>query len=546
MAKDIGQRIVLEGEKEYKAALTDAYRNLRTLRTELKAETAELGNNATAQQKAEVRAKSLRQQIQEQEKIVQTYKKALEEVKQKYGDNEAAIASWEQKLNLARATLAGMQNDLDGLGDSMKNLSVDSAAAVTATKSVADAIGKISSIGGSVADGIESIFTRMVDTIADAVSEVWGLITATAQKANQWTDIAGFWNTDAQTIQQYARALASTKNQFSDLEASMTKIVLGDHNKISKLTGVKWVGDTDQWQYAMDVLSSLADMDYQKRTEAVGKIFGSKKVPQLMDILNDWRDIQALLGTYNGNETGYGMTDEQLQQMNDLYVKIGTVEQKWEALKDRFAAGLGTATFDLLVNVEGVLDGISEYMTAEDDAGREAALQKIRTNLENFFNRLGQMLSDCVGILRSVGEELQQSDDPVTKFLGDILSGVADALQWIVDNQEAVIVAFGAIFGAWLLGKLAAVATSLRGIVANINVIKGFKGWKGNLTGGPVGGGQRRDTDTGAPDTGSADGNRKRIRHKSACRHTERAECICEHPERGERPDCRSPEHDRP
>ena len=41
MADEIEQKIVLKGEKEYSAALKEANRNLKTLRSELKAETAE-------------------------------------------------------------------------------------------------------------------------------------------------------------------------------------------------------------------------------------------------------------------------------------------------------------------------------------------------------------------------------------------------------------------------------------------------------------------------------------------------------------------------
>ena len=88
MAKEIKQTIVLEGEKQYNQALKDAQRNLTTLTSELKAETAELGRNATEQQKAETRRKNLQKSIKEQEKIVKTYQKALEEVREKYADNE--------------------------------------------------------------------------------------------------------------------------------------------------------------------------------------------------------------------------------------------------------------------------------------------------------------------------------------------------------------------------------------------------------------------------------------------------------------------------
>ena len=109
---EIRQKIILEGEREYKEALKEANRNLKTLRSELKAETAELGKNATEQQKTEIRVKSLQKQIQEQEKIVKTYTAALNEVREKYADNEDEIAKWEIKLNDARTALANMKNGL--------------------------------------------------------------------------------------------------------------------------------------------------------------------------------------------------------------------------------------------------------------------------------------------------------------------------------------------------------------------------------------------------------------------------------------------------
>ena len=118
---DIKRRIVLEGEKEYNAAIKEAQRNLKTLRSELKAETAELGTNATAQQKNETRAKSLQKQIKEQEKVVKTLQTALEAAKEEFGDNEEVVAKWEQKLNDARATLANMKNDLEGTNQAVRD-----------------------------------------------------------------------------------------------------------------------------------------------------------------------------------------------------------------------------------------------------------------------------------------------------------------------------------------------------------------------------------------------------------------------------------------
>ena len=54
----IASKLQLDGEQQYKKALNDAYRSLRVLRSELKAETAEMGRNATAQDKARAKIRS--------------------------------------------------------------------------------------------------------------------------------------------------------------------------------------------------------------------------------------------------------------------------------------------------------------------------------------------------------------------------------------------------------------------------------------------------------------------------------------------------------
>lgn len=504
MAKEIKQKIVLDGEKEYSATLKEANRNLKTLKSELKAETAEMGKNASEAEKNRVKRQNLRKQIAEQEKVVKTYRQALQEVREKYADNEDEIAKWEVKLNDARAALGKMKTELEGVGDSFRKVEQDGATAVTATKSIADAIGRVSQVGETVSNTIEGIFMGMVGAVESAFQELWGMMSDTAAKANRWTDVSGYWNTDPQKIQQWARAVAASQNEFTDLNNAVSKLAYGDHEKIMKLTGVSWTGDIDQWQYAMDVLTAISDMDYAHKTNALEEVFGEKRASKVMDLLNDWQTILGLVPQFNGNETGYGMSDEGLQTMNDLYVEMGKIDAKWDAIKDKVAQGLGVAALGLSVSVEGMLDGVADFLNAKDEGEREAALQKIRTNLEDFFRRLAVVVQECIDILHGVGEELQNSDDPVTKAIGDILVGLTNALQWMIDNQQAVKTAFEAIFGAWLILKLAAVAGQLLEIVKNIETIKAFKDWKapstdsGNGNGGtPTGGNGGTGGETG-------------------------------------------------
>ena len=203
MANDIKQRIVLEGEKEYSAAIKEAKRNLSVLRSELKAETAELGKNATAQEKNATKVKNLQKQIAEQEKVVKTYEAALKEIKEKYGDNEEAIAKWEVKLNYARTALANMKNSLDDADTGIKQTTTDMNTGVTAANSLADSFSKLGEIGSSVASSIEGIFTSIIGTISTAVNAVWGELIDVASKSDNYLDLAAYFGSSATEVQKW-------------------------------------------------------------------------------------------------------------------------------------------------------------------------------------------------------------------------------------------------------------------------------------------------------------------------------------------------------
>lgn len=473
----IKQKIELSGEKEYSAAISAARRNLKTLRSEIKAETAELGKNATEQQKNEARAKSLSKQIKEQERIVATYRAELDEVREKYGDNADAVAKYEQQLNNARATLGNMKSELDGIGQSMSGTGTDAAKAAIATKSFADSLEKIGSVGSSVSGVIEDIFKDMVANAGEIVGKLWGMIEETAQKADDWSDYGSMYGTDAQKIQKYSRAVAAANDSWSDLQATINRIVLGgkgeDITKMLGISGVNYLNDFDYAMAVMDRLNQLnksgADMD-----SIYEKIFGAKRSEGVMDLVGDWDAIQGYLKVFDGNTTGFGMSDEQLAQMQQVALQSAEIEQKWLAIQDHIAAAFAPRTLEIQALASGALDGLAEYLDAGTPAEQEEALQKIRDNVERICIKIGEAIRDGLKVMDQVGESLQQSEDPVTRAIGEILGNVTDSLEWLVNNQEAVTGALEAIFGVWLLGKLAAVAGQLSSIVANIETIKTF------------------------------------------------------------------------
>jgi len=475
--KEIKHKIELLGEKEYNNALREANRNLRTLRSELKAETAELGANATAQQKNEARSKSLQKQIKEQEEIVKTLRQALEEAKKDYGDNEDVVAKWETKLNEARATLGNMKNELDGLGQAYEGVNESTEMGIVATKSFADSVASIASVGDSVSSAIEDIFTGLIDRVSDVVVELWDLIGETAAKANSWADIAGFWNTDTANVEKWARAVEASGNSFSDFETIVSRINLGGKGKqIAEMLGISDANYEDQWSYAIAVMDRIAELQGKGTLpdDFWETVFGEKKATKAMDIVNDWATVQEGLERYDADKGGFGMGSEALETMSKLHEQISTVEQDWQAIKDKVASGFGTITGDLLFNVSGGLEAINDILNAETEAEREEAVKKLEQNVSELFQKVADAIRAGIEILGDVGEELAGSDDPIVSAIGKILKGITDALEWMVKNQGRVKVALEAIFGAWLIGRLSSIAGKLTSIIAQINLIKAF------------------------------------------------------------------------
>ena len=478
--KEIKHTIRLDGEKEYSAAIRDAQRNLRTLRSELKAETAELGANATAQQKNEARSKSLKAQIAEQEKVVETLKKALAEAKKDYGDNEDVVQKWEQKLNEARTTLANMQNGLADTENAMRGVSGATAEGVTATKSFADALDSIASVGESVSGAIEDIFTGLIGTVRDVVVDLWDLIGETAAKANNWTDIAGYWGTEPVEVQKWDHAVRSTSKDFADFQTMISRFALGGKEKqITEMLGISDVNYESQWDYAIACMEQISRMtkDGTLPDNFWEEIFGEKKATKAMNIINDWDSIQQNLAEFDPENGGFGLNEEQTAAMNQYKMDMDELVVKWEALKDSVAAGLGVIAADLLVNVSGGLDALNDYLNADTEEERQAAIQKLETNVRELFEKVAAAIEAGLEVLAQVGSDLQNSDDPIVQAIGNILTGITNALEWLVGHDKEVVAALRAIFGTWLTAKLATIAGKLASIVADIQTIQMFKGW---------------------------------------------------------------------
>ena len=494
MANDIKQKIVLDGEQQYKAALKDAQRELKTLKSELKAETAELGKNATEQEKNAVKVKNLQKQIAEQEKIVKTYTEALKEVKEKYADNEDAISKWEIKLNDARTALANMKNSLADTGTGQPQTLADLNTGVTAAQSFAQAFEGMGSIGESVSGAVEGIFSGIIDTVKQSVQELWQIITETAAKANNWTDLGNYFGSSAEQMQLFSRAIESSGGSFSDFTTLMSQLSFGGKNqKITEWFGVSDANYTNNLEYTMAVLEAMSKAYREwgtggKWDDAMTAIFGGRRSQMASWFVTNLDTIKEKRDEFE--DSGFLMDEEELGTMNEAFIMLKSIEQKWDALKSKFGAGFGLVTLDIMTNVSGALDALADFFNAETPEEREAALEKLRENIEEAFRKIAEAIRAGIEVLNKVAEDLKKSEDPITRTIGNILGGIGSALEWLTeDNMHNAVTALEIMAGFWIAGKGLTMVSTIGKLAGYITTIKTYKGLQSLMGGAAAGNG---------------------------------------------------------
>ena len=442
MAQDIKQRIVLEGEKEYNSAIREAQRNLKTLRSELKAETAELGNNATAQQKNQTKAKNLQRQIAEQEKAVKAYTDALAEVKEKYGDNDEAIAKYEQKLNDARTALANMKNQLDAVSTSYDAINSGAKQGIVENNALAESFGRIADVAGSMGTAIEETFKSILGGIKDIGKAIWGELAEIAAMSDNYEDLANYFGSSATEVQKWDSAMRAAGGDLSTVTSLITKLKYsGKDDKLAEwfqINPEKYENDLEFFQVVMDRMAEMrATMSKSDWNKAMTDIFGNKKGFDVEGILSDWNDIKDGLKTFNADEGGFGISEEQIEKMAELNVQIQTLKEKWAALRRMSVVHLfGDLAMNITGNLNNILDGFKEYFNAKDDAEKDLAIQKIKTNIEEMFKAIRSAIEAGIRALNELATELKNSDDPTSQALGNVLQGIADVIAWLADPEN--------------------------------------------------------------------------------------------------------------
>lgn len=158
MADDFGLKIGLEGEKEFKKALSEINQSFKVFGSEMKLVQSQFGKNDNSVEALTARNQVLNKEIEAQKQKIETLKAALENAATSFGENDRRTQNWQIQLNNAEAALNGLESELkennsqlekasDGLDDAEKNADDFGEEIEDAGKESEDASGKFEKLG---------------------------------------------------------------------------------------------------------------------------------------------------------------------------------------------------------------------------------------------------------------------------------------------------------------------------------------------------------------------------------------------------------------
>lgn len=373
MAKtDIGPKISVEGESEYRKQMQNIIQQQKEYSSELNLVTAQLGKNATAQQKASSIASVLKKQIQNQESALSAQNTMLQKAVTKWGDASKEASGFRTAINKTSAELATLKSRLsdaeNGLGefsDQTRTSGDDLAASVTAGTLAAKAYAAIGSTllsaGKKVVEAGVS-YNAQLEQYQTALTNMLGSASAAENALEQIKQDAARTPFDTAGLVKANELLISTG---VDADSSRKVILaLGDavsatgggNEELSRMAqnlqqiknaGKATAADIKQFAYAgIDVYGILADYTGKSTAEV-------QKMTVTYDVLTAALEKAS---------------DEGGRYYNSMSTQSETLNGQMSALTDNATQLAGLMTADLTDGIKMVVGNLNDMTVAAAEA----------------------------------------------------------------------------------------------------------------------------------------------------------------------------------
>lgn len=242
-----GGTVKLDGESEYRKALSNITAQLGVVSSEMNKVTAEFGKNDKSIQGLTSKEDVLNKKLEAQEDKVRTLRGALEQAKEQYGETDSRTLKWQRSLNNAEADVIKTRKEIDSLGKEVEdtgNKAEKSSEGFTVFKGILANLGA-DAIKGAL-NGVRRLGSAMLDigkqaieSYADYEQLVGGVETLFKDSSQKVQEYA---NNSYKTAGLSANEYMETVTSFS---ASLLQSLNGDTEKSADVANMAIIDMSD-------------------------------------------------------------------------------------------------------------------------------------------------------------------------------------------------------------------------------------------------------------------------------------------------------------
>lgn len=246
MVREIKTTLALDGEKKFKEAMADAAREMRVIKADLKAVSAEFSATDDAQKYYAQRTELLNQKIKQQTEIVNALDRAVKESAAKYGKAAKETDGYRIKLSNATAELFKMRREAEDAARELEELGRDS-----------DKIGR--QIENGIGDAAEEVSESLDGMFAKVASDVNALKGNIAIQTTM--DVANMVIDGINAVTDFVNENTELNRQLSIARHNVEKYDFSWKDALSLMYRASAI--TGNMDGAMEAISNLVGAGYQ-------------------------------------------------------------------------------------------------------------------------------------------------------------------------------------------------------------------------------------------------------------------------------------------
>lgn len=417
MADNFGLKIGLEGEKEFKKALTEINQSFKVLGSEMKLVESQFSKNDDSADALAARHKVLTEQVEAQRKKVEMLKQALANAAESFGENDRRTQAWQIQLNNAQAALNGMERELsdneeamdrlgkemDDTGDSADDLEEELDDAGDAAD---DSEGKFSKLGGT----LKTVGVAMGACVAAAAAAAVSLGKAVIEAYGEYEQLVGGVDTLFQESSGKLQEYAANAYKTAGMSANdyMSTVTSFSASLIQSLGG-----DTEAAvKYADMAITDMADNANKMGTD-IGLI------------QNAYQGFAKQNYTMLDNlKLGYGGTKEEMERLLADATAISGIEYDISSYADVVDA----------IHVIQESMGVAGATAAEAEHTIEGSLNSMKAAVANLVVGFGNADADIEQLCNNVVDAFQDVLTNITPVIENIIAALPTALNALLET----------------------------------------------------------------------------------------------------------------